>query len=177
MTAAETLDVTPQSKAPLTPEPDSTGRRKRLECGVLVVAGLIVVGLLVVAAIPGGIPAQPSFYETTAQVIPVLILALAVEQVWRPGWSFMLLLLVVAILVAGEFAAMVGTAYDVQENGHTGYLVASSRPLTDMLEYFAVVGLGVGLIAVLWSTVFRLDMNAASGCEKRPGASKHPPGS
>jgi hypothetical protein len=63
----------------------------------------------------------------------------------------------VALLVFGEFAAMVGTAYDVQDKGHTDYLVASSRLLTDMLEYFAVVGIGVGLIAVLWSAFFRPD--------------------
>jgi hypothetical protein len=161
-----TIEVDPQLNAPVERQPGSIDRHKHLQRVVLVVASLIVLGLLVIAVIPGGRRAQPSFYATAAQVIPVLILALAVEHVWRPGWPFTLLLIVVAILVAGEFAAMVGTAYDVQKNGHTDYLVASSRLLTDMLEFFAVAGIGVGLTAVLWSTAFRPDARATSDAQR-----------
>lgn len=131
--------------------------RHLLERLALWAAGLIVFALLVVALIPvhGWRPAQRSLYETAALVIPVLILALAVDHAWRSEWDFLLLLLVLVLLVAGEFASMIGTAYDVQTKGHKDFLVASSRPLTDILEFFAVTGLGVGLIAVLWGLVFR----------------------
>jgi hypothetical protein len=156
-------------------KPDPTVRHKRVEHVALVLAGLVVLGLLVYAVVPGGIRAQPSFYGTAAQVIPLLILAIAVERVWHPGWRFELLLLVVRLLVVGELAALVGNAYDVREKGQADYLVASSRLVTDMLEYFAVVGIGVGLMAVLWSTVFRSDVNAGSDRTQRPGASRHPP--
>jgi hypothetical protein len=150
--------------------PHSTGGLKRSERAVLVLAALVVLVLLVVAVIPGGARAQPSFYMATAQVIPVLILALAVNHLWRPGWSRLMLLAVVVMLVVGEFAAMLGTAYDVQNKGHTDYLIASSRLFSDLLEFFAVVALGVGLIVVLWSTVF-LDVNAGSDDKERMEAS------
>jgi hypothetical protein len=114
---------------------------------------VILVALFVVAAWPGGIRAQPSFYATAAQVIPVLILALAVERVWR-AWSFWERLILALVLVGGEAAAMFATAYDVQPKGHTYYEVASSRVFTDMLVWAAVASIGVGLIGVLWSTIF-----------------------
>jgi hypothetical protein len=117
---------------------------------------VIVLVLGVVAVMPGGTRAQPSFYAAAAQVIPVLLLALVVERLWR-GWRSMARVPVVVLLVLGEVAAMLGTAYDVQTKGHTDYLVASSRLRTDLLEYFAVVGVGVGLIAVLWNTFFEPD--------------------
>ena len=130
-------------------------------------AGLSVLALLVLAVIPihGVHPAERSLYETAALVIPLLILALAVDHAWRPGWDFLLLLIVLGFLVAGEFASMIGTAYDVQTRGHKDFLLISSRPLTDILEFFAVAGLGVGLIAVLWGLVFR---DTAPGPRERP---------
>ena len=133
--------------------------RKGLERLALWAAGLIVFALLVIAILPPSLvdisPAQQSFYDTAAQVIPVLILALVVDRVWRHGWSFGLLLAVLTFLVAGEFCAMIGAAYAVQTSAGADYLLASSRLLTDVLEFFVVAGLGVGLIAVLWGTVFR----------------------
>ena len=77
-----------------------------------------------------------------------------------------MLLAVVAMLVVGEFAAMLGTAYDVQKQGQTQYLIDSSRLTSDLLEFLTVVGLGVGLTVVLWSTVFPQDVNAASDNER-----------
>ena len=122
------------------------------------VAGLSVFALLVLAVIPihGWHPAERSLYETAALVIPLLILALAVDHAWRPGWDFLLLLIVLGFLVVGEFASMIGTAYRRADDGAQG--LPSSfvpRPLTDILEFCAVAGLGVGLIAVLWGLVFR----------------------
>jgi hypothetical protein len=163
--------VNPLLNAPVERQPHSTGGLKRSERAVLVLAALVILVLLVVAVIPGGDRAQPSFYMAAAQVIPVLILALAVNHLWRPRWSRLMLLAVVVMLVVGEFAAMLGTAYDVQEKGHTGYLIASSRLISDLLEFFAVVALGVGLIVVLWSTVFLPDVTAASDDKERVRAS------
>jgi hypothetical protein len=119
----------------------------------VVVLGTVVVLVLlfVVAAVPGGIRAQPSFYATAAQVIPVLILALAVEGVWRT-WATTERLIVASLLVSGETAAMLATAYAVQEKGRD-YVVASSRLFTDMLVWLTVAAIGVGLIAVLWGTL------------------------
>jgi hypothetical protein len=134
--------------------------------------GVIVSALLVVAVLPGGTRAQPSFYATAAQIIPVLILALAVDRVWRE-WSFKGRLLVVALLLMGEIAAMIGTAYDVHKKGHPGYLVASSRLLTDLLEFFAVASLGVGLIGVLLTRLFE---PAATGAGERQSGGPPPVG-
>jgi hypothetical protein len=134
--------------------------------------GVIVVALLVVAVLPGGTRAQPSFYETAAQIIPVLILALAVDRVWL-GWSFKGRFLVVALLLMGEIAAMIGTAYDVHKEGHAGYLVASSRLVTDLLEFFAVASLGVGLIGVLLTRLFE---PAATGADERQSGGPPPVG-
>jgi hypothetical protein len=150
-----------------------TSGLKCSELAALVLAALTVLVLFVVAVIPGGVRAQPPFYTTAAQVIPVLILAIAVNQVWHPGSRHRpTLLAVVAMLVVGEFAAMLGTAYDVQEQGQTQYLIDSSRLFSDLLEFLTVVGLGVGLTVVLWSTVFPQDVNAASDKE-RVRASSH----
>ena len=155
-------------------QPHSTGELRRSELAVLVLAALTVFALLMVAVVPGGVRAQPSFYTTAAQVIPVLILALVVDQVWRPEWRRRpVLLAVLAMLVVGEFAAMLGAAYDVQKQGHTDYLIASSRLISDLLEFFAVVGLGVGLTFVLWSTVFPSVVNTASDDKERMGACSH----
>ena len=117
----------------------------------------MVVALLVLALVPihGLGPARSSLYETAALVIPLLVLALAVDDAWRAEWDFLLLLVVIVFLVMGEFASMIGTAYDVQTREHKAFLVASSRPLTDIMEFFTVAGLGVGLITVLWGVVFR----------------------
>ena len=120
----------------------------------MVVLGTVVVLVLlfVVASVPGGIRAQPSFYATAAQVIPVLILALAVEGVWRT-WATTERLIVASLLVSSETAAMLATAYAVQEKEHADYVVASSRLFTDMLVWLTVAAIGVGLIAVLWGTL------------------------
>jgi hypothetical protein len=130
--------------------------RKGLERLALWAAGLLVFALLMVALIPStASPADRSLYETAALTIPLLILALAVDNAWHSEWNFGLLLLVLVFLVAGEFASMIGTAYDVQKGPYKDFLIDGSRPLTDLLEFFAVAGLGVGLIAVLWGLVFR----------------------
>jgi hypothetical protein len=150
-----------------------TSGLKCSELAALVLAAVTVLVLFVVAVIPGGVRAQPSFYTTAAQVIPVLILALAVNQVWHPGRRHRpILLAVVAMLVVGEFAAMLGTAYDMQKQGQKEYLIDSSRQFSDLLEFLTVVGLGVGLTVVLWSTVFPQNAKAASDKE-RVGASSH----
>ena len=161
--------MNPRTNAPAEKQPHSNGGLRRSELAVLVLAVLTVFVLLVVAVVPGGVRAQPSFYATAAQVIPVLILALAVNQVWRPRRRHPILLAVLAMLVVGEFAAMLGTAYDVQKQGHADYLIASSRLISDLLEFFTVVGLGVGLTVVLWSTVFPPVVNTASDDKERVG--------
>jgi uncharacterized BrkB/YihY/UPF0761 family membrane protein len=155
--------MNPAMNAPVGKSEHWTSGLKRSELAALVLAVLTILVLFVVAVIPGWVRAQPSFYATAAQVIPVLILALVVDQVWRPGpRSRPILLAVVAMLVVGEFAAMLGTAYDVHKQGQTEYLINSSRLSSDLLEFLTVVGLGVGLTVVLWNTVFPQNVHAGS---------------
>lgn len=84
---------------------------------------VVVVVLFIVAVIPySGRRASPELYATAAAVIPLLIVAIAVEQAWR-GIGLKGRFPVVLALVVGEFAAMIGTAYDVEVKGRTRYLL------------------------------------------------------
>jgi hypothetical protein len=130
--------------------------------------GLVVVGvlaLIALAVIPGGGPGempslrpQQAFYGTAAQVIPVLILAFVIERRWL-GWPRGGRLLVAALLLVGELAALLGAAYALPDKrptaGHTypDTLIAKSPVGTDILILFVTASLAVGLSVVLYGAL------------------------
>jgi NhaP-type Na+/H+ or K+/H+ antiporter len=144
----------------------------------------------------GGQRASKSFYEMAAQIIPVLILALAVERNVQHGWRqwhpTCRLQVLVALAVA-ESAALIGATLGQEElsvdgttaalldtrravphieqgiekglktdvtvaipdERSTEYLVGSWQWFTDLLTWLTVVGLLVGFLAVIWTTMLR----------------------
>jgi hypothetical protein len=139
--------------------------------------GIVFVVVIVWSFLGGGTRASRSFYEIGAQVIPVLIVALAVEREpqtsWK-RWPRSIRVQLFAALVAGEAAALTAVALgrdtvastaSAVETGTSGskltlslddsgeYLVEGHRFLTDFISWLTVVGLCVGFIAVAWSTL------------------------
>ena len=130
----------------------------------MLAVGTASIVILAWAFLPGGTRAQPGFYETAAQIIPVLILALAVEQLWG-GWTLPYRAVVLVPLVAGEIAALSAAALATQVFSGGDYLVrcsakivdwgaaSCSRILTDVLGALTAISLIVGLVAVLLNTL------------------------
>ena len=89
-----------------------------------------------------------------AQIIRVLILALALEsQVkdrWRQ-WRGAFRLQTILALLLGELAAVLAAALGQVADGE--YLVNESQDLTDVLSWLTVLGLVVGFAAVLWAAL------------------------
>ena len=162
---------------------DSSSAKKQRRPWYALAGVIAFVAVLVWAVVPGGQRAEPGFYQVAAQIIPVIILALAVERLWI-GWSWRPRAFVLAPLVLGEIAALSAAAlakqpvggYDVEqrvggydvEQRAGGYVVRCSgkliealnldtngcaRTLTDILGALTAFGLIIGLIAVLLTTL------------------------
>jgi energy-converting hydrogenase Eha subunit A len=146
--------------------------------------GIILSVVLAWGALNGSARAQPSFYEAAAQIIPVLILALAVEQLWI-RLSFTELVLIMAALVIGETAALISAALafkhkvkvmtDHKVTYKEEYLVWSKRWLTDELALLVALGLVVGLYAVLRTTLAQPQSQAPSDRQPRKPVTPLPP--
>jgi hypothetical protein len=130
-----------------------------------IVSGIGLILILVWAVLPGGTRAQPGFYEAAAQIIPVLILALAVERLWS-RWTLPYRTIVLVPLVAGEIAALSAAALATPRGKSGERLVACSakvaesrdstrcaQVLTDVLGALTAFGLFIGLVAVLLNTL------------------------
>lgn len=142
--------VPPPTKAPDVPQSNTKRTQPTLQSiSIVGVIALIVVAIAVWAALDGGTRAQPDFYATTAQVIPVLILAFIVEKTPWEAWNRGYRVIVVVALVLGESAALTAAALAEQTDPGGQYLVAASRLLTDLLVAVIVLSLGVCLVAVL----------------------------
>ena len=103
----------------------------------------------------GGKRASASFYESAAQIIPVLLVALAVEQRVRDNWdalSFAVKAQVIAALVIGEATALVAVALG-RTTSEGDYLVFASRPRTDLLACLSAVSLVIGFCGVVLVTL------------------------
>jgi hypothetical protein len=115
---------------------------------------VLVIAVVLYARAKGGQRASASFYETAAQIIPVLIVALAVEQ--PASWetlSWAVRIQVVAALLVGEVTAVLAVALGKAEEPTGDYIVFSSQPLTDLLSWLSVLSLAVGFVGVLWITL------------------------
>jgi hypothetical protein len=123
----------------------------RREWAAFVATSVLVGGW---AALGGGRRASESFYAIAAQILPVLILAVAVEETvharWRE-WKAAYRLQVTGALLFAELAALIVIALGEEESD--GYVVWSSRWLTDVLTWLTVVGLLVGFVAVVGRTL------------------------
>jgi hypothetical protein len=114
--------------------------------------GAILVGVLIAAIQAGNLPSR-SFYGMAAEVIPVLIVALAVESRARNFWDRMpnvFNLQIVLFLAVGELSAILAVSgvmdtSDYYDPGVVGPTVGISYAMLGA----TVAGLGAGFIAVL----------------------------
>jgi hypothetical protein len=125
---------------------------------VLVLVGLVAFLLLVlvVALSPIGNPPSQSFYNSAAAIMPLLVIALAVEKTARDAWSqefteFKLVLMVV--LCVGELVAIVGASgvasnFSVYDQNNLG-LVGPSFTTTVLMAAVTAYSLAVGFLAVV----------------------------
>jgi hypothetical protein len=146
-------------------------------------AGLLLLAAVVAySAVPTGKRASQAFYEAGAQIIPVLIVALAVERDPHRNWTAWPLkgrLQVFTAIAVGEVAALIALALGDDELPTAGpltalppaaparnviaaalqqgegreYIVFSSQFISDLLTGLTVLGLLVGFAAVVWSTL------------------------
>jgi hypothetical protein len=120
--------------------------------------GVVALTLIVLyARAKGGKRASASFYETAAQIIPVLIVTLVVEQGVRESWetlSWAFRFQVVAALLIGEVAAVLAVALGTATEPNGEYLVYG-RTRTDLLAWLSVAGLAVGFVGVVWISLLR----------------------
>ena len=90
-----------------------------------------------------------AFHGAAAQIIPVLVVAIVLEQshhsqnLRSPG-----LPLVIFALLVGEIAAMCAVAFGEQKSKNAPYIVGS-LPLTDVLSLLSALALVIGFIGVL----------------------------
>jgi hypothetical protein len=137
---------------------------------LLGVAGSVI--FAVVADI-GYLP-PPSFYEASAQIGPVLLVALAVEgsarAVWDEGPALLRWLLIVSLL-AGEIVAIVAAsgviaADPLSSSSISEVLVGPSQTASEVMAGVTAAGLGVGFIAVTAVALYRPRR------QRRPSASQ-----
>jgi 4-hydroxybenzoate polyprenyltransferase len=98
---------------------------------------------------PGADRPSAEFHQIASQIIPVLLLAVVVEQSdrWRRRRSPWPAQVIVALLV-GEIAAMIAVAFGEQASPHADYIV-SSEQLTDVLSSLSIVALAAGFLGVI----------------------------
>lgn len=125
---------------------------------VLVAVGLVAFLLLVlaVALSPIGNPPSQSFYNSAAAIMPLLVIALAVEKTAREAWSrefngFRRGLM--AVLCVGELVAIVGASgvasnFSVSDQNSLG-LVGPSFTTTVLMAAVTAYSLAVGFLAVV----------------------------
>jgi hypothetical protein len=110
----------------------------------------VIVVVVVLAILPGGRRASVSFYETAAQVFPVLLVGLAVEDQLRlfsgrlaPEFRWQI---IIAIAI-GEFVSVLAISGVVSSTDlNKDPLVGPSRKLSDLMSWLTVAGLGVSFL-------------------------------
>jgi len=124
----------------------------------LVLGGLVVFGLLVVglALSPIGNRPSQSFYNSAATIMPLLVIALAVEKVAREAWRVefkQLQRVLMPVLCVGELVAIIGAsgvASDYSEYDQTSLgLGGPSRTITVLMAAVTAYSLAVGFLAVI----------------------------
>lgn len=104
--------------------------------------------------------AQESFYEAAAQVIPVLLLVMAVGEAGlrprksEPAWTGVLAVLTVVIIIIGEIVAL-GVLSSGEESRATRFLTAQS------------IGMGLSFIVFRFALSLADDQKSASGEARR----------
>jgi hypothetical protein len=125
---------------------------------VLVLVGLVAFLLLVLALALSPIGNRPSqsFYNSAAAIMPLLVIALAVEKAARDAWSrefkrFRPVLMFV--LCVGELVAIIGASgvasnFSVADQDSRG-LVGPSRTTTVLMAAVTSYSLAMGFLAVV----------------------------
>jgi len=114
---------------------------------------LAVGGGLILARIEYGSMPEPSFYEMAAQVIPVLIVAIAVESRAHAFWgriSNVYNAQIVLFLAVGELSAIIAASGVIaDELSETEAMVGPTPALTQVMLAATVIGLTAGFFSVL----------------------------
>lgn len=111
--------------------------------------GLAVAGGYLLERVHYGKLPEPSFYEMVAQIIPVLIVALAVENRAHAFWgriSNVYNAQIVLFLAVGELSAITAASGVVAE---TNTLVGPTPVISQAMLSATVVGLTAGFLSVL----------------------------
>ena len=113
---------------------------------------VVIVAVLVLAAWPGGQRAEVSFYETTAQIFPVLLVGLAVEdrlqgfsEALSPAYRWQIVLAV----VVGEFVSVLAVSGAVASYDNGQRIVGPNPTVSDLMSWLTVARLGVGFLTLI----------------------------
>lgn len=130
--------------------------------GALATLAAVLVGAGVVAS-PWGYFPGPDFYASAAQIMPVLLVALAVEssahELWAsvPTW---LRLYTFSVLAAGEVSAILASAGILasapEDATQPEPFVGPGLVGTNILLALTVAGLIVGFVSVMYLAFFRV---------------------
>ncbi len=134
------------------------GAKLAINYSVLVLVGLVVSLLLVlgVALSPIGNRPSQSFYNAAAAIMPLLVIALAVEKAARDTWSgefewfrpALMFVLCIGELIAIIGASGVASGFSVADQSSRG-LVGPSRTTTVLMAAVTAYSLAVGFLAVV----------------------------
>jgi hypothetical protein len=126
--------------------------------------------------LPIGKPPPPEFYSAAAGIIPLLIIALALEgrarDVWDPYPGYIRFTVIVALCL-GELAGILGAsgvisnfnARDQEGYGLVGPGFGSSEAIGALTAYALIIGFG----AVVWVALVHRDQPGRSTGDDRQG--------